>query len=305
MKTSLTMSRNPIPAPPIELIEYVSGTTDQEQSRAVANYHLRTFINHAGLNADDCVLDVGCGIGRVAVALTEFLSTRGRYEGFDISREAIEWCRNEVTSRFPNFRFQHANLFNDFYNPSGPIRARRFRFPYAASTFDFTYLTSVFTHMLPHDLLHYTMELSRVMKRGGRCVMTFFLHDRETAALIRQGRSKFQLAFPVGRPHQAAGAEPRYGDCLTDTPHEIERVVAYEKQGVLDRLAQCGFTVKEILPGSWSGKAGPGFQDVVVLTKTGDVSPRLQLKRALRMEWLREWNWRISKYFTKRIAFAP
>jgi SAM-dependent methyltransferase len=293
------------PHPPAELIEYVSGNVTPEQSLAIGRYHVGTFVESAGLKPDDRILDVGCGIGRVAVALSEFLSPNSRYEGFDISERAIDWCRENITPLDQRFHFQHTDLYNDFYNPNGTLRARRYWFPFGDGTFDFAYLTSVFTHMLPVDLTQYAMELSRVLKRGGRCVMTFFLHDRETASLIRQGRSTFQLPCSVGRSSQPIGADPRYGECFTETAQEVERVVAYETQGIVDLLALCGFSVKEILPGTWSGKSGPGFQDVIVLTKTGEVSPRLHLRRALRMEWLREWTWRIRKRFTPRIAFTP
>ena len=51
---------------------------------------LRDFlIAHCGLQPGHRVLDVGCGVGRLAVALTSYLNTDGRYEGFDIVPEQI------------------------------------------------------------------------------------------------------------------------------------------------------------------------------------------------------------------------
>ena len=60
------------------------------------------------------------------------------------------------------------------------------------------FLTSVFTHLLPHDLTHYLAEINRVLRPGGRCVATFFLHDAETAGHVRAGRSAFQLPHGYG-----------------------------------------------------------------------------------------------------------
>ena len=40
---------------------------------------------------------------------------------------------------------------------------------------DVAFLTSVFTHMLPEDVEHYLDELARVLKPGGRTLITWFL----------------------------------------------------------------------------------------------------------------------------------
>jgi 2-polyprenyl-3-methyl-5-hydroxy-6-metoxy-1,4-benzoquinol methylase len=40
------------------------------------------LIEHAGLTPTSAVLDVGCGIGRIAIPLTGYLSEGGQYEGF-------------------------------------------------------------------------------------------------------------------------------------------------------------------------------------------------------------------------------
>src|SRR5215211_609011 len=75
------------------------------------------FIELAYLEPHDDVLDIGCGVGRIAVGLTEYLT--GRYEGFDISPAAIAWCQENITSRYPNFRFTVADIGNTVYNPEG------------------------------------------------------------------------------------------------------------------------------------------------------------------------------------------
>lgn len=278
------------PYPPPDLLEYVSGVSDPDASRAIGAMHRETFVR-AGLRPTDNVLEVGCGTGRVAIALVPVLGG-GSFDGFDISRRAIDWCRDNITPRHPTFRFAHADVYNEFYNPGGRCRARRFRFPYPAAAFDFVYLTSVFTHMLPRDLSHYLAEVSRVLRPGGRCVVTFFLHTAETAACVREGRSTFRLPYRYGRSPRPVGADPQYGDCFTESPSEVERVVAYERRWVLDQFAASGLTVDTELPGSWSGRSGPGFQDVVTATKTGRVSLRLRLAPLLRLDAAREWVWK-------------
>lgn len=282
-----------IPYPPAELLEYVSGITDPEQSRAVGELYLRLFIEPGGLKPTDRVLDVGCGTGRIALALAPYLNA-GTYDGFDICPAAIDWCRENITPRLPSFQFQLADIYNEFYHPTGRSRARRYRFPYPDKSFDFVFLTSVFTHMLPRDLVHYLAEIARVTRPGGRCFITFFLHNAQSAANIRAGCSAFELPCRYGRPRRPVGADPEYGDCLTETLVEVERVVAYEERWIRDQFATCGLTVdpEGPLPGQWSGRSGPSFQDIIVATKTGSVSWRLRVTEWLRLDWAREWIWR-------------
>jgi len=56
--------------------------------------HLR---NLGGLKPSDSILDVGCRIGRVAVPLTQYLDQRARYEGFDVVKKGIDWCRENIS----------------------------------------------------------------------------------------------------------------------------------------------------------------------------------------------------------------
>jgi len=147
--------------------------------KKVGEVFLQYFIQFGELKPNERVLDVGCGIGRMAVPLTTYLEERANYEGFDIVADGINWCRNNISSKFPNFHFQLADVFNKNYNPNGQHKASEYKFPYENESFDFIFLTSVFTHILPQDLKNYFSEISRVLKRNGRCLITFFLLNKE------------------------------------------------------------------------------------------------------------------------------
>jgi SAM-dependent methyltransferase len=108
------------------------------------------YFKASGLRPDSRVLDIGSGIGRMAVPLTRYLTSE--YNGLEIVAEGVDWCQRQISSRFPNFHFTRADVYNKHYNPTGRYQARDYRFPYEDSSFDFVFLTSVFTHMLAGDV---------------------------------------------------------------------------------------------------------------------------------------------------------
>ncbi len=57
----------------------------------------------------------------------------------------------------------------------------------------FVLLTSVFTHMLPQDMDNYLSEVARVLKPDGRCLITYFLLNPESLALIDAEESSFNF----------------------------------------------------------------------------------------------------------------
>src|SRR5262249_40097600 len=97
--------------------------------RAIGREFLRHLIQLADLRPWQAILDVGCGVGRMAAPLTGYLNCSGCYHGFDIVPEAIAWCRKQITPRFPNFHFQLADVYNPLYHPAGRCRAEDFSFP--------------------------------------------------------------------------------------------------------------------------------------------------------------------------------
>ena len=214
------------------------------------------FVEIGGLGADERVLDVGCGVGRMAVPLAGFLSEKGSYEGFDVVPEAIAWCRKAISSRHPNFRFQVADLYNKTYSPGGRYQAADFPFPYEDGRFDFAILTSVFTHMLPADLDHYLSEIGRVLAPGGRCFATFFLLNDESLRLIAEGKSERPMGHVLG-------------ECRVDSAEVPEDAVAYPEEKVRALFAKHGMALREpVRYGKWCGRPKwTSFQDIVVAVR--------------------------------------
>jgi SAM-dependent methyltransferase len=229
------------------------GTVGDTDFVATGDALLALLVVEAGLAPGERVLDVGCGIGRVARALASHLDDGGSYEGFDVSADAVAWCARRYGRRHPAFRFTHLDVRNDRYNPGGAMGARGVRLPYPDGDFDVAAATSVFTHLLTDEVDRYFAEIARVLRPGGRLLATFFLLD--DAARERQREGAAALTFP--HEHWPAA----FADA--GLPQEA---VAYDEAWVRERLAAHGLDPRrDTLRGSWSGHPGAaGFQDVLV-----------------------------------------
>ncbi len=217
---------------------------------AVGDDFLSQLIDH-GLTPDMAVLDVGCGQGRMARPLVNFLSGEGRYEGFDIVKSGIEWCHTHYDD-VPNFTFRHANIINARYNAGGDVAAKDYVFPFPDNHFDFVFLTSVFTHMFKEDIAAYLAEIQRVLKPGGRSLITWFImRDND---------------FSGGAPD--LDFAHRYDDVSwTTLKSNPEAALAFDKDFVLKLYEACGFESPVIHEGHWATQGGRSYQDMVVADK--------------------------------------
>lgn len=246
------LSRREPMTPPVRWM--FDGSTDQSSFKRAGDEFLGHLMRYCDLKASDRVLDVGSGIGRQAIALTRILGESGSYEGFDIVPLGPAWCTKSITTRFPNFRFQTANVFNSLYNRRGEMMPSDYRFPFSDASFDLIIGISLFTHMLPDGLENYLCEMSRVLRDGGRCLTTFLLINPESQALLEQGRSKLRFKFDHGKFRTAA--------------ETAEGAVSYDEAYILQLHAKNDLTpTRPIVYGSWCGRTADTYQDIVVASK--------------------------------------
>jgi SAM-dependent methyltransferase len=114
----------------------------------------REILIQYGLQPDGYVVDVGCGSGRLAKPLSEYL--RGPYLGIDIVPDLIAYAKNLV--KRDDWRFEVAEGF---------------RISERDNRADVVCFFSVFTHLLHEQSFAYLKEARRVLKPGGRIVFSF------------------------------------------------------------------------------------------------------------------------------------
>jgi SAM-dependent methyltransferase len=120
---------------------------------AVGTLEYFLLLQH-GLQRGHTVVDVGCGSGRLAVQLKEYLT--GTYIGIDVVPELHEYARNACGR--PDWKFYTAPGVN-IPEPDGSA--------------DFVCFFSVFTHLTHEDSFRYLAEAARVLRPGGRIVFSF------------------------------------------------------------------------------------------------------------------------------------
>jgi SAM-dependent methyltransferase len=143
-----------MPTPPPSLRLKVGGAIDRQEFLDIGNRnaddidHILQTQLKKNLSSFHDVLDFGCGCGRTLIWLYH-LTSKPKYYGTDIDKEAIEWCKNNL--KFAEFGINNA---------LPPMR-------YMSDTFDIVLAISVFTHLDEGMQLAWIQELYRVLKPKG------------------------------------------------------------------------------------------------------------------------------------------
>jgi len=230
---------------------------DSRFYRQVAEEYANYIKRFCAIKPNASILDIGCGTGSIAIALTKYLGQNGKYEGFDINDTMIEWCKKNISSTYPNFHFQFSDVFNKRYNPKGRCKASQYKFPYENESFDFVLVKSVFTHMLPKDMENYLYEVARVLKKNGHSLITYLLLNPESLGLMSKKLATlgdFKYVF----------TNYRVIDKITP-----ESAVCYDEKYIRSIYKKFKLNIiKPIYYGSWCGrKKFLGFQDIVIASK--------------------------------------
>ena len=214
--------------PPRRLMVRVAGTADADWFLRSGRAAYDAIAAHVPLEDTASILDFGCGCGRVT---RYFHAHGGEIAGSDVSRDAIDWCRANL--RFA--RFEQTGL-------APPLA-------FADASFDLVYALSVFTHLTEDLQLAWRDELRRVLRPGGRLLIT--THGRSYVPRLDDAeRERFERGELVVRWGEVVGSN---------------LCSAYHPERYLRDTFADGFAFLEV---EAEGARGNPTQDIVLLQKT-------------------------------------
>jgi SAM-dependent methyltransferase len=130
------------------------------------------------------------------------------------------------------------NVFNKHYNPEGSVLPEQFKFPYSDSSFDFVYLISVFTDMLPEAVRNYIAEIVRVLKPGAKSFISIFLLNDSSRRVVADGKAK------IPRTHER-------GDYAVGDPAFPESAIGLSEDLIRRYYDEVGLEIRDTHFGSW------------------------------------------------------
>lgn len=220
---------------------------------------------HLPKKESNMILDVGCGTGLLGISSEPFIGQDGMYVGIDVMKKNVEFCRGHYPSTC--FEFKHFDVSNQAYAPGQ--RDEKLKWPVECESFDLVTALSVWTHLNEEDALFYFKEIGRVLKPGGKAIVTFFLLD-ETYRNSLGTRSRQEGRFHVTSQDQWVFDQPSYGSDAWLHPKWAavpENAIGVTEVGLGHLISISGMKLIENYPGNWKEVPGVYFQDVLVFHK--------------------------------------
>lgn len=190
-----------------------------------------------GLTPQSSLLDLGCGIGRLAIPATQYLDHEGSYLGIDINLSAIAWCHENITQKYPKFEFAVLNARNDHYRHKaeyGQQPLSRASLPIQAGRrFDAISMFSVFTHLLWADAEWYIQLFHSLLNPNGFALTTWFLINDITRKGIESGRTRWDFDLSTSGPAYLHKGQEKYSQAIAHDEHAI--LMLAERSGLLLR----------------------------------------------------------------------
>lgn len=141
-------------------LEAVDNSSSEQVARATGEFTARQLIAALDINAEDTVLELGCGAGRIGRQVAPHCRT---WIGTDISPNMIDVAGQRLA--------EHGNVRLDLLERTSLSMI-------GDASVDKAYTVAVLCHMDKEDLFLYLREFTRILKPGGRAyIETWNLAD--------------------------------------------------------------------------------------------------------------------------------
>ena len=202
---------------------------------------------HCELNEKSSILDLGCGQGYLARALSLKFGSQLKYLGLDPVAKNIEKAKRYSIRQYD---FEQINVYNSTYNVSGEKRYAEL-WPLVKHKIDLAVMFSVVTHIPYEETLHYVKELTNVISKGNIFITAYFFGKYDP-----NEKSKFTFPYVVNENQRIQ---------FEDRPAEV---VAVNELSLKKELEECGWKNIKIVYGEWRrDRKARHSQDFIVANK--------------------------------------
>lgn len=211
------------------------------------------------------ILDIGCGTGLLGIASEPFTFAGGSYTGIDVMAADIDFCKTNF--QLDNYHFIHFDLANPSYASLQSTELTKW--PVDSGSQELVTALSVWTHLSEPDAIFYFREIHRVLKKGGKAIITFFYLDDayQQSLKIRSNEiGRFHSTPQNGWVYDknAYGSENWFTTAWAKNP---EDAIGVTPEGLDILLKSSGLKLVQYYPGNWKEEPGIYFQDVLIFEK--------------------------------------
>lgn len=244
------------PTPPQEFMEVIGSFDKSHFTSNMTSFSLE-ILGRCKATKRSTILDLGCGCGRLALPICEYLGGEGAYIGVDVWPAGIAWCNEFISSKSERFSFHCVEAKNNYYfDACDESTKNEYQISFVdGESVDVAFAISLFTHLRRDDALAYMKEIKRTLKPDGVAYITCFIIDHFF----------YRYVAATGN-HQAVKESPLDPECYYAYSGQ-DFFAGFSLKVWNEMLQAAGLWAVSREPGSWAQKPGARvYQDTFILT---------------------------------------